>query len=57
MKKTFLALGLAGILIYSVPAMPVKAVSNMSMQTFSTESSARTEGLIRKYSLSVSSSG
>lgn len=57
MKKTFLALGLAGILMYSVPAMPVKAVSNISIQTFSTESSARTEGLIRKYSLSVSSSG
>lgn len=57
MKKTFLALGLAGILIYSIPAMPVKAVSNMSTQTFSTENSARTEGLIRTYSLSVSSSG
>lgn len=57
MKKTFLALGLAGVLTYSVPTMPVQAVSNMSTQTISTENQTRAAGLINLYSISVSCSG
>lgn len=57
MKKTFLILCIAGILTYSVPAMPAKAVSDVNTQTVSTEGSARTAGLIESYDLSLSSSG
>ena len=55
MNKKFLALGVAGVLTYSVPTMPVKAVSNKNTQTVSTENHARTAGLIYQYYISVSS--
>lgn len=56
MNKAFLALGVAGVLTYSVPAMPVKA-ANPNTQTVSTENQTRTAGLITRYDLTVSSSG
>lgn len=54
MNKTFLAIGIAGILTYSVPTMPVKAVWEKSTQTISTENQVRTAGLISFYNLEVS---
>lgn len=57
MNKMFLALGIAGVLICSVPTMPVKAVSNVSTQTTSADNQIRTAGLITLYNLSVSASG
>ena len=33
MNKTFLALGVVGVLTYSVPAMPVKAINNGGIRT------------------------
>lgn len=57
MKKIFLILSLAGIIMYSVPAMPVKAASNVVTSTVSIENQTRTKGLISLYSLSVSSNG
>ncbi len=55
MNKTFLTLGVAGLLTCSVPAMPVKATSNTN-KTVSTENQTRTAGLIIRYDLTVSSS-
>lgn len=57
MKKIFLILSLAGIIMYSVPAMPVKAASNVVTSTVSIENQTRTTGLISSYGLSVSSNG
>ena len=54
MNKTFLALGVVGVLTYSVPTMPAKAFSNPNMQTVSTEEQERTAGLISNYNLYVS---
>ena len=56
MNKTFLALGVAGVLTYSVPAMPVKAISNSGTSTYSSEIQPYTAGLISRYSLSATSS-
>lgn len=55
MKKKVLAFGIVAVLTYSVPAMPVKATSNMYTQTTSTENQVRTVGLISNVSLSISS--
>lgn len=55
MNKKALALSVASILMYSVPTMPVKAVSSQNMQTVSTDNQVRTAGLISKYYISVSS--
>lgn len=52
MNKKALALGIASILIYSVPAMPVKAVSN-TYTSVSDTNQVRTAGLISNCSLSV----
>lgn len=57
MNKTFLALGVAGVLTYSVPAMPVKAISTAYAQNSAENNQARTAGLIRTASLAISSSG
>lgn len=57
MKKKFLVLSLVGIIMYSVPAMPVKATSNIVTQAVSIENQTKTKGLISLYSLSVSSNG
>ena len=55
MKKKALALGIVGVLTYSIPTMPVKATSNTYTQTTSTENQVRTVGLISNMSLSISS--
>lgn len=54
MNKKFLALGVIGILTYSVPTLPVKAISSQNMQTVSTDNQVRTAGLISYYSLDIS---
>ena len=56
MKRTFLVLGVAGVLTYTVPIIPVEAVSSPDPQTIMTESQTRAAGLINRYSISVSSS-
>lgn len=56
MNKTFLALGVAGVLTYSVPTMPVKAINNSGINTFNDEIQPYVAGLISRYGLSVSSS-
>mgnify|MGYP007065776619 FL=1 len=56
MNKTFLALGVVGVLTYSVPTMPAKAFSNPNTKTISTENQTRTAGLIHQYNVSVLSS-
>lgn len=56
MNKAFLAFGVAGVLTYSVPAMPVKAVNNSGISTYSYEIQPYTAGLISRYSLSATSS-
>lgn len=56
MNRKVLALGVVGILTYSVPTMPVKAVSNTRTQSVSENNQVRTEGLISRAQLSVSSS-
>lgn len=55
MNKKALALGVVGILTYSVPTMPVKAVSNVRTQSVSDNNQIRTAGLISNCHLSVSS--
>ena len=58
MNKTALALGVVGILTYSVPTMPVKAASKSYVQTESTDKTdnqVRTTGLLSSISLTVSS--
>ncbi len=57
MNKTYLALGVAGVLTYSISTIPDKAISNTNVQTVSTNSQTRTAGLIIRYDLTVSSSG
>lgn len=54
MNKTFLVLGVASVLMYSIPIMPVKAVSSQNMETVSTDNQVRTAGLISYYSLDIS---
>lgn len=54
MNRKTLALGVAGILTYSVPAMPVRAVSNTYAQALSQDSQLRTAGLISSYYVTVS---
>ena len=56
MNKAFLALGVVGVLTYSVPTTPAKAFSNPNTETVSTENQTRTAGLIYQYNVSVSSS-
>lgn len=56
MNKKALALGVVGILTYSVPTVPVKAISNTCTPSLSVDNQARTEGLIRTVKLAISSS-
>ena len=56
MNRKALALGIVGVLTYSVPTMPVKAISNTNSQITLANSQHRTAGLISNVSLSVSSS-
>lgn len=55
MNKKALVFGVVGVLLYSVPSMPVKAISNTYTQTVSTENQIRTAGLISNISLSITS--
>ena len=55
MNKKALALGVASILMYSVPTMPVKAISNQRTQQNLETNQTRTAGLISSYYLSISS--
>ncbi len=55
MNKTFLTLGVAGLLICNIPTMSVKAISNTNT-TVLTESQTRAAGLIIRYELTLSSS-
>lgn len=55
MNKKVLALGVASILMYSVPTMPVKAISNQRTQQNLETNQTRTAGLISSYYLSISS--
>lgn len=57
MNKKALTLGVVSILIYSVPTMPTKAISNTYTQNLSEDNQARTAGLISTTELSISSSG
>lgn len=54
MNNKVVALGIASILTYSIPTLPVKAVSSKNMQTLSTENQERTAGLISNYNLYAS---
>ncbi|MDE6502253.1 MAG: hypothetical protein K2K02_00160 [Ruminococcus sp.] len=54
MNKKALALGVASVLTYSVPVMPVKAASN-AYTSVSDNNQVRTAGLISNCCLSVSS--
>ena len=56
MNRKVLALVVVGILTYSVPTMPVKAISDIHTQSVSENDQVRTAGLIRKTQLSVYSS-
>ena len=58
MIKRFFTLGVVGLLTYSVPTMPVKAISKTPAEiaTISDTDQARTSGLISKCYLSVSAS-
>lgn len=58
MNKKVLILGVAGILMCSVPTMPVKAVSKtpMEIETISDNNQIRTAGLISRYYITVSES-
>ena len=58
MIKRFFTLGVVGLLTYSVPTMPVKAISKTPAEiaTISDTDQARTSGLISKCSLSISAS-
>lgn len=57
MNKTALALGVVGILTYSVPTMPVKGISDVNNQTESEspEDLMRTAGLIKSYYARITS--
>lgn len=59
MNKKALALGVVGILTYSVPTMPVKATSSVQKTSISENNQTRTAGLISRYYIiaSTSSSG
>jgi len=54
MNRKALALGIVGLLTYSVPTMPVKATNNKSIQLSSSEDQTRTVGLIYRYEVAVS---
>ena len=54
MNKRVLVLGIVGILLYSVPPMPAKAISYTYTQAVSTENQIRTAGLISSYYLNIS---
>ncbi len=58
MIKRFLALGVVGLLTYSVPTMSVKAISKTPTEntTISSNDQTRTSGLISRCYLSVSAS-
>lgn len=57
MNKTALALGVVGILTYSVPTMPVKGISDVNNQaeSESPEDLMRTAGLIKSYYARITS--
>lgn len=59
MNNIFLTLCVTGILIYSVPVMPAKALESSKSYVFYDEQNelTRAAGLIYNYSLSVSKSG
>lgn len=54
MNKKALTLGVVGVLVYSIPVMPVKAASNTDTSV-SDSNQARTAGLICSCSVSISS--
>lgn len=56
MKKSFLSLSVAGVLVTCIPATPAKAVNSSDMGTHSNEVQLYTAGLISRYNLSVISS-
>lgn len=56
MNKVFLSLGVTGILFYSIPAMPVRAIEINKSVVDEQNELERAAGLLRRYSLSVSSS-
>lgn len=57
MNKTALALGVVGILTYSVPTMPVKGISDVNNQaeTETSEDLTRATGLINGYYMKITS--
>ncbi len=55
MNKIALALGIVGILTYSVPTIPVKATSNTYTPSITTDTPERAAGIISGYSVTVSS--
>lgn len=56
MNRKALILGVVGILIYSVPTMPVKAVFDTRTQSVSENNQVHTAGLISNTKLNISSS-
>ena len=56
MNRKVLVLSVVGILTYSVPTMPVKAISDIRTQSVSENNQVRTAGLISNVELSISSS-
>lgn len=56
MNTIALALGIASILTYSTPTVNVGAINNRTIPITSTDNQIRTEGLIYRYGIEVSSS-
>ncbi len=56
MNKAVLALGVVGVLTYSIPTMPTKAICDNGTSTYDDEIQPYTAGLISRYSVSVSNS-
>ena len=56
MNKTILALGITGVLIYSIPVMSAKAFTYENATVCNSEIQLYTEGLIYQYFISASSS-
>lgn len=56
MNKALMIFGVAGILTYSTPTMPTKAIDSDIQTTYTNDVQSRTAGLIYRYALSVSTS-
>lgn len=56
MNKALMIFGVAGILTYSIPTMPTKAIDINSQSTYTDDVQPRTAGLIYRYDLSISTS-